>query len=58
MKSIISEHLQNAQDNGCPCWNEDPTHVAEDLLAYTDDFDELDFDEMVIVIRKIQEERK
>jgi hypothetical protein len=58
MKSIIAEHLQNAQDNGYPCWNEDPKHVAEDLLAYTDDFDELDFDAMVIVIREIQEERK
>ena len=58
MKSIIAEQLQNAQDNGCPCWNEDPKHVAEDLLAYTDDFNEIDVDAMVIVIREIQEERK
>jgi hypothetical protein len=58
MKSIIAEHLQNAQDNGYPCWNEDPKHVAEDLLAYTDDFNESDYDAMVIVIREIQEGRK
>ncbi len=58
MKELLIELLQNAADNGQPVWDWSPDSVADEILAYVDDFDESDYDEMVAAITEIQGERK
>jgi hypothetical protein len=58
MKELLIEMMQNAEDNGYPVWGWHPSLVADEILAYTDDFAEADYDEMVAAIAEIQGERK
>jgi hypothetical protein len=58
MKELLIEMMQNSADVGQPVWDWRPDLVADEILAYVDDFAETDYDEMVATIREIQEERK
>jgi hypothetical protein len=58
MKELLIELMQNAEDNGYSVWGWQPRDVADDILAYTDDFDEYDYVALVDAITEIQEERK
>ena len=58
MKELLIEMMQNAADSGQPVWDWHPDLVADEILAYVDDFAENDYDEMVAVITEIQGERK
>jgi hypothetical protein len=56
MKELLIEMMQNSAENGQPVWDWSPDFVADEILAYVDDFNESDYDAMVIAIREIQEE--
>jgi len=58
MKELLIEMMQNSADSGQPVWDWSPDSVADEILAYVDDFAEADYDEMVAAITKIQGERK
>jgi len=57
MKEQIIELMQNAADNDYPQWDWRPRDVANEILAYVDDFNESDYAEMVATITEIQGER-
>lgn len=56
MKEMLLELMQNAADNGEPVWNWEPDTVAWEIQAYVDEFAEADTEQMIVVIKEIQEE--
>ena len=56
MKEQLLELMQNSADNGQPVWDWSPDEVAWEIQAYVDEFAEVDTDEMIAVIKEIQEE--
>jgi hypothetical protein len=56
MKELLRELMQNAADNGDPVWDWNPEEVAWEIRAYVDEFVEVDTEQMIEVIKEIQEE--
>jgi hypothetical protein len=56
MKELLFELMQNSADNGQPVWDWEPETVAWEIQAYVDEFAEVDTEQMIEVIKEIQEE--
>lgn len=56
MKELLLDLMQNAADNGQPVWNWEPDAVAWEIQAYVDELAEADTEQMILVIKEIQEE--
>jgi hypothetical protein len=56
MKQQLRELMQNAADHGDPPWDWEPETVAWEIQAYVDEFAQVDTEQMIEVIKEIQEE--
>ena len=56
MKELLLELMQNSADNGQPVWDWEPENVAWEIQAYVDEFADADTEQMIAVIKEIQEE--
>jgi hypothetical protein len=57
MKEYIKELLENAEENGYSLWDWSAENIANDLIAYGYNFEEAQFDTIVMAVKQLQEER-
>ena len=50
----VYELLMNAEDNGYPQWDIDPTHVAEEIVEQTGFFEDMPIEELSSYVEKAQ----
>jgi hypothetical protein len=58
VKELVQDCLANAEDNGYSMNRMSAEQLAWELIAYVDDFEEADYDEVVQIIESIRQECK
>ena len=57
MKEYIKELLENAEENGYSLWDWSAENISHDLIAYGYNFEEKQFDDIVMIVKQLQQER-
>lgn len=58
LKEIILEKMFNAEDNGYPVWGWEADSIADEMFAYSDVLQGENYDEVVLIITEILENRE